>query len=151
MEDKLRSGFPDYPSTTTTAPGENDPSKGIYISVGVPVVLILVIIAFLLFCFFSKRSPTRSDFGRRYSQTIRRTLSNSFTMGGQFSQHPAAPTTRQPYVIFDNPSSPQAAVPVVKNLPVSHGGAMRPVLPPLPSARFEHLADNYSRNINIYF
>ena len=46
-------------------------SKAIYISVGVSVVLILII-AFLLFCLFSKRDlspcPAESNFGKRYSQ-----------------------------------------------------------------------------------
>ena len=82
MKDKLRSGFNDDPSSSTS--DEPSPSIGIYVSIGFSVVLILII-AFLLFCLLSKRDlapcPRRSDFGRRYTQ-IRKRLSRSFTIGG---------------------------------------------------------------------
>eukprot|EP00091_Calanus_sinicus_P019377 TRINITY_DN4840_c0_g1_i2.p1 TRINITY_DN4840_c0_g1~~TRINITY_DN4840_c0_g1_i2.p1 ORF type:complete len:216 (-),score=60.53 TRINITY_DN4840_c0_g1_i2:15-581(-) len=56
----------DTPDTTAEAS-----SSTLYIISGV-VVILVIIIAFLLFCLCSKRDmspcPTRSDFGRRYTQ-----------------------------------------------------------------------------------
>ena len=85
MEDELRSGFNDPPTSTPTVDDEEstpDPPTTTYIILGVSVVLTLIIV-FLLFCLFSKRDlapcPRRSDFGRRYS-AVRRRLSRTWTI-----------------------------------------------------------------------